>query len=553
MGEPVIRWLGAAAALALLLVVGWPLLRLVAALDVAAVAALLDGSTWIALRNTVVVAVGSTLFAVVVGVPLGLAVGRSDLPGADGWRAALSIPYLVPPYVTAIAWIALLNPTNGWINRIGATFGAPVLDIYTLGGMVWVMGLESAPLVMMATADAARRADPALEEAARIAGATPATVLRRVTLPLVAPTVAEAAGLVIAATTAAFGVPYLLSTGASQPRHLLTTRIYQALDLSPGEGRPIAVALSALLLVVGLGMPALLRLAALRWRGATVGGKAARPPVIGLGRWRWVAAVGVGTYALVAAGLPLATLVATSLLRTYGRGFVWSNMGFETWAAVLGRADTRGAIFRSLYLGAGAATAAVMLGLLLAILQERTRLRGRRALTALARAPYAIPGTVLALGMLLAWSQEVRFILADRVTFALALAGSGWLLGIAYTAKYLAIPVGASVAALGSVDASLEEAARISGAGPLRAWRAVTIPLIRRDLASAWILVFLPCFTEVTLSVLLAGPDSRVLGAVLFALQTYGDPPAAAVLAVLATAVVLAGNLALGRVGGERG
>lgn len=543
-----IRALAVLAAVALAVVVGWPLLRLVLGIDVAAVAALLDPSTVDATWNTLVVALGTTAFAVLVGVPLGILVGRSDVPGADTWRSLLALPYLVPPYVTAIAWMALLNPSNGWINRVLAAVGLPSLDVYTLGGMIWVMGLEMAPLVMLATADAARRADPALEEAARISGATPGTVLRRVTLPLVAPAVAEAAGLAIAATAAAFGVPYLLSTGAVHPRLLLTTRIYQALDLAPAQGRPIAVALSAVLLVVGLGLPILLRLAARRWRVPSVGGKAARPPVIGLGSGRWPAALGLGAWVAVASGLPLATLVATSLLQTYGRGYALDNLGLGTWMAVLGRADTRGAILRSLVLGAGAATAATALGLLLAILQERTPLRAGRWLVALGRTPYAIPGTVLALGMLLAWSQEVRLILADRVTFALALSGTTWLLGIAYTAKYLAIPVGGSVAALGAVDRSLEEAARIAGAGPGRAWRAITIPLIRRDLASAWILVFLPCFTEVTLSVMLSGPDSRVLGAVLFALQTYGDPPAAAVLAVVATAVVLAGNGALRRV-----
>ena len=153
-----------------------------------------------------------------------------------------------------------------------------------------------------------------------------------------------------------------------------------------------------------------------------------------------------------------------------------------------------------------------------------------------------VPGTVLALGLLLAWSQEVRVIVLERATFALALADTGWLLGLAYLVKFLALPVGQVSAGLRSVSPSLEEAARVAGAGWGRAMLRITGPLLLPNLASAWFLVFLPAFTEVTMSVLLSGPRTRVVGAVLFELQTYGDPPGAAALAVVVAAVVIAGQ-----------
>jgi iron(III) transport system permease protein len=512
----------------LVIAVGWPLLRLGLSLDRSALAVLAEASTWWTLAHTLIVALGTAVFATAVGVPLGLLVGRTDLPGARALAAALTVPYLVPPYVTAIAWIALAHPR-----------------IYGLGGLIWVMGIESAPLVMMLVADAARRADPALEEAARVAGAPPARVLRRISLRLIAPVAVEAAGLVVAHAAASFSVPYLLASGSSTPHHVLTTRIYEALALSPSSGQPIAVALAALVLLAGLVPVALVRLAARRWRVPTVGGKAAHLPLIRLGRLRWPLAVAVGAWAALAAGLPLATLVATSLLTSYGRGLSLDNLGVATWVAVLSRPATRGALVRSFELGCGAATAATVLGALVVLLRDRAKVPGGRLLVALARAPFTVPGTVLALGMLLAWSQEIRLIVANRVTFALALANTGWLLAMAYTVKYLAIPAANVAANLGAFDPSLEEAARISGASQLRAWRAVTLPLIRGSLVSSWLLVFVPAFTEVTLSVLLSGPDTRVVGVVLFDLQTYGDPPAAAVLAVVTAAVALAGNTLL--------
>jgi iron(III) transport system permease protein len=123
--------------------------------------------------NTVLLSVAVLAFTLAIGVPLGFLLGRTDLPGRATWRAVCTIPYVVPPYVTAIAWITLLNPTNGLLNRGLLAAGLPPLDIYTLGGMTWVMGLALVPFVMLATADSLARMDASLEEQARIAGAGP--------------------------------------------------------------------------------------------------------------------------------------------------------------------------------------------------------------------------------------------------------------------------------------------------------------------------------------------------------------------------------------------
>ena len=150
--------------------VGWPLLRLAAELDGASLVALGNPALWRAAVNTVWLAVGVTAFAVVGGVPLGLLVARTDLPGAARWRALWTLPYLVPPLVMAVAWVALLNPSNGALNLQLRAVGFAGVDLYGLGGMVWILGLELLPLVLLATADAAARSDPSLEEAARVAG-----------------------------------------------------------------------------------------------------------------------------------------------------------------------------------------------------------------------------------------------------------------------------------------------------------------------------------------------------------------------------------------------
>ncbi len=508
-------------------------------------------ATW----NTLVLAVAVLAFTLAVGVPLGWLLGRTDLPLRPAWRAVCTIPYVVPPYITCIAWIALLNPTNGWINRGLSAIGLPAFDIYTLYGMTWVMGLSLVPFVMLATADALSRMDASLEEQARIAGAGPWQTLWRVTLPMATPGIAAGASFVLAFAAAAFGVPYLLASGTPNPDHVLTTRIYQALDLDPATGRPTAVALSLVLLTIGVGLPALGRWLQGRRQFTTVTGKATRGAPFALGAARVPALVFIGGYATLAVALPLATIALTSVLGNVGLGFTAENLTLGNYRAVLlDRSDTLGALLRSLGLAAAAATGAVILGGLIAWMHKRSRVRGRAALASLARLPYAVPGTVLALGLLLAYSQEIRVVIGERVTLALALSDTLWMLGLAYVVKFLAFPVANAEAGLDAVHPSLEEAAQISGAGWSATLRRVTLPLLAPNLIAAWFLVFMPAFSEVTMSILLAGPDTRVVGTLLFDLQTYGDPPAAAVLAVVVTALVLGGNLALravtkGRVG----
>lgn len=515
--------------------------------DPASLAVLLQPQEWRAALNTAIVAGGTTAFALVLGLPLGVLFARADLPGIERWRTLATLPYVVPPYVSAIAWITLCNPATGWLNGPLVAVGLPPLDIYGLGGMVWVMGLECTPLVMLATADALSRMDASLEEQARVAGASPWRVVSRITLPLAAPTIVASASFVLAASAAAFGVPYLLASGTADPDWVLTTRIAQALDLDPTTGRSRAVALSIVLLAGTIVVPSLGTAWLGRGRFTTIGGKATRPARLALGRLRPLAVGFVAGFVLLGVVLPLGTLILLSVTDQLGRGFVPSNLSFASYAEVLGRPRDQLAIARSGALAAGAATAAVLVGGAVALLETRSRARW---LGVLARVPYTVPGTVLALGLLLTWSQEVRIVVLDRVTLVLALADTGWLLLLAYGVKFLALPVGGIGAALSAVDPALEEAARVSGATPARTLFRITGPILLPSLLAAWFLVFLPAFTEVTMSVLLGGPRTRVVGVLLFDLQTYGDPPAAAALAVVVSGIVIGLHTFVRRWGG---
>lgn len=511
--------------LALLVLVGGPLLRLLAELDPAALSALAEPAEVRAAGHTVALVLGTTAASLVAGVGLGVLLGRTDLPHAERLRTLSLAPYVLPPYVTALGWLLLLSPRTGWLYR--------GLDPTSLAGMIGVLAVEHAPLVLLSTVDALTRMDGSLEEQARIAGATPAQVLRRVTLPLVAPSVLAAASFVASSSAAAFGVPYLLSTAAADPTFVLTTRIAQALDLDPASGRSRAVASSLVLLGVGVVVPGLAG-AWLRGRSyTTVRGKVVRPTVIPLGRWRWPA-FGLVAGALAAStALPLLAIAVAS---------VRPNLGSDAFTlrhyAALAGGPAGGVFVRSALTAGAAAAAAVAAGAFLAWGDVRDP-RDRGVLVGLARVPYAVPGTVLALGLLLAFSTPVRLVVLERVTFELRAADTAAFLALAWTVKYLALPVGTVGAALRAVDPALEEAARVAGATPGGVLSRVVAPLLAPSLVSAFALVFLPAFAEVTMATLLAGPRTPVVGTLLFERQTYGDPSGAAALAVVVVAVVL--------------
>ena len=516
------RLLLAAVGLFLLVFVGAPLGLLAAGVGEVRLA-LAEGE---AIGNTVLLALGSAAVAVVSGVPVGWVAARRTLPRA--LEAAILLPYAVPPYVTTVAWIVLANPTNGALRA-----WLPV-DVYTLSGMVWVLGLHLSPVVAIAARDALGRIDGSWEEAARVSGAGAARTLWRVTLPLALPGILTATSFVASAAAASFGVPYLLSSPAAEPVPVLTLRIFRALELAPIAGRPLAVALSLVLLVIGVLLPVLLRV--LQGRRSYAGARMARARVRpAAGAWSGV----VVAWLAVAVVLPIGTIALTSVAETFGR---MEGVTLDHWVAVVAEARTRGALVRSAALSAAAATAAVAVAALLAGAAERTPSRGVSALVGLARAPWAVPGSVLALGMILAFSQEIRLIVLDRFTLALALSNTPWILGIAYVTKSLALPLDGVRAAVRTVDTTMEEAARIAGASWARTQVAVALPLVRPALVAGWVLVFASSFCEVSMSVLLRGPATEVLGTRLFELLSYGAPQQAAVLAMIVVAAVLAGG-----------
>lgn len=482
-----------------------------------------------ALEGTLVTSSGASLIALVLAVPLALVLGRTDVPGRRALEAIFTLPAALPPFILGMGWVSLANPRAGLLNLMTAP---GTFDIYGRAGIAFVLGSAGLPLVLLPTRAALSRIDSSLEEAARISGAGPARTLLTVTLPLAMPAALSGTALCFLFAASAFGVPYLLGVTSTPPAPTLTTRIYSEVLMGGGLARTVVASLQ--LLVLAGAVLWLSRVLAKRGAVRLSSGKGLSIRPLSLGRWRVPLFAAIAAVAFVIVLLPLLSVALTSVQPVWGR---FSGLTLKHWNSVLTNPHTVSAAMRSFTLAFAAAALVTALGLAIASTRSRS-------LELLSGAPYAIPGTVLALAFIIAFSQDVRFVLFDSIAFVLAMGNTLWLLLVAYTVKHLAFGVRNAADGLAQADASLAEAARLSGASPTRSFFDAVLPQLRAPLTAAFTVTFLACVTELTLSVLLIPTGRDVLGTLLFELQSYADPGSAAVIACAFVALVLAIQLA---------
>lgn len=489
-----------------------------------------------ALVNTLLVSTLTTAFAVAVGTVLAWLLTRTDLPWRGGFRGLLLVPYLIPPYIGAIAWTQLLNARVGYLNLpLMALFGLErgPFDVHSWPGLIWVMGLYDYPLVLVTVSAALAKMDPSLEEAARDAGAGIWRTLRSVTLPLVLPSIAAGGLLVFTAAAANFGVPAIVGNPARI--FVVPTRIVASLSTGTvsGSGLREATVLATLLMLLALAALALGARVTRAGRFTTITGKSTQPTLVSLGRARWPVAAVLALFTLLSVVFPLAAVAATSLLHGWGQAFTPENLTLDNYRYILTEHHMTGPGLRnSLWLAAVSATIAVAVGAVIAYLKVKLRHRVGAVMDIVATLPYATPGTVLALALIIAWSGA----------YGLNLYNTFGILLVAYVVKDLAFGMRTAGGALEQVHDSLEEAARASGATWLRTFRQIVLPLIRPALIGGWFLVFIPAFRELTMSILLYGSSTPTAGVALYELQSGGYYQSAAALSVVVLAIVLAGN-----------
>lgn len=482
-----------------------------------------------ALANTLILALGVGLLGVVLGVPLAWATARTDLPLRKVFHGLVGLAYILPPYLTSVAYIILLGPNAGYLNRLLAwATGMPgsSINIFSAGGVIFVISMHVYALPYFLTYGALQSVDPSLEESARMLGARRWTVLRRITLPLVAPAITGGALLAAVNSMALFGPQAFLGLPAQIV--YLPTRIYGALGGYPPRFAD-ASALSIVLVLLTVSGLSVQRRYLARRSFVTVGGRGARSARHALGALRWPLTLVFLVVVCLSSIAPLAVLAAAAFSKVWTDPLTLDNITLANFFAALvdNQIAARGVI-NSFKLAIAAATLAVLIGLAIAYLDLRTRLPGRHLLDYLGILPLGLPGTVLAVALLQAF-----------IRFPLPIYGTLWILLVAYVARSMPLAVRGANGALRQVDVSLEEAARVAGASWLTTLRRILLPIMRPNLMLAWLLVFIPALGELSATILLYTNGTETISVAIFRLSDLGQLEVVAALSVVLIAVIL--------------
>lgn len=468
-----------------------------------------DGRT--AVEHTVAVACAVTVVSVAAGTALALAIERHR--SRRLLRLLVAGPVVIPEFVLGFAWSQAYGPAGMTDRLAGVTFPG----LFGPAGIVCALAAHEIPLAyLLVTAGLAARADPAMERAARSAGAGPWTTLRTVTLPLLRAPMLAAAALVFVTTVGSFAIPEVLGTPAGFGT--MSTLVYTELDLSAGPAAFTSLTVVALAMVLLV----LLALVPLElWLGGLPPVARGHPPSAGqLSGSRTVTAI-TAVYALFALGLPMLALAATALTRGPGLLPVPANWTLGNFRA--GFAGGAGeALLRSVLLAFATAVLAPAVGGLAAGL-ARGRWRGVAAVAI--TVGYALPGSALAVGIMIGYGRW--------------LTGSVLIIGVAYLAKLLAVGHRPLQAALDRLPGGLTAAARLVGAGRATAVRTVILPPLRPAAWAAGGLVFIAAFHELTMSTILYGPGSETFAVVIMNQQDLGGVGATAALSLVLTVPVL--------------
>lgn len=454
--------------------------------DVSAV--LLDARQRRLLWNTGVLGVSTAMLATALGAPLGIALARVRLPLKGLLRLALAMPVLLPPYIVALAWTFLIR--SEWA--------------YSLPGAIVVLSLVFYPLSMLATEVALRRVDGRLEEAGLV-HAPSSLVLRRISLPLAAPSIVAAALIIFVLSVSEFGVPGVLRV------RVYTTEIFTAFAALYDFGRALMLAVP-LLLVSLVAASAAIGLMGDPLVSSRRGLGTGPAPLEGWQRRAVAMAIAVMT---IAVAIPVMVLVNEA-------------RGVDSIAAVVSGSGQ--AIQNSVRFSALGATTVVGIALWLGYARARARRRIGQFADILMVVAFAAPSTIVGVGLIGLW---------NRPGFLGSLYGTDAMLIIGYLARFVPVAALIIAATMRYVPVSHEEAAAVSGAGWFRTMSHIVIPQIRLGLLTAWVITFVLAFGELGVSLLVSPAGEATLPIRIYTIIANTAPAHVAALALLQTMVIL--------------
>jgi iron(III) transport system permease protein len=476
------------------------------------------------LVNNVIYAFGSAAVAIAIGTALAWIVERTNTP-MRRYVFLLSIISLgIPSVLYTVSFLLLLGkagPVNDLL-RLAFGSGGPLVNVYSLWGMIVVEGIDFSPLAFLLLSSVFRANDASFEEASLMSGAGLWKTFKNITLRLAMPGILALLILVLIRAFESFEIPALV--GRPGRVYVLTTDIYDSIHTQVPPNYGEAGAFSIILLVIVVIMLVFYnRLSRRAERFQTITGKGFRPRVMDLGKWRYATAATLGVLFAIIIGLPIAIVLYASFLPYYDgvRLASFSTMTLANYAHVWGSSSFRDSIGNTIIMGLVTASLVGPFTALCAWLAVR-RVRGAAFLDQLATMPLIFPAIVMGVAFL-------HLFLHLPFPFYGTLAS----LILASSVRFLPYGMRYSYAGVLQIHKELEEASALSGARQTTTFLRVVLPLVAPAIVTCWLFVFLVSVKAVAMAILLAGPGSQVVAVTLFDLWDNGQVTELAAMGVI--------------------
>ena len=491
-----------------------------------------DPDFWTALTNSLLIAAGMTLIAVPLGGILAFVMERTDFPGKRLIEPLILVPSFVSPMVLSFGYVVAAGPVGFYSVWATDSFGGAPWSLYSLTGMAVIAGLTHVPNVYIYASSALKSLGSDVEEAARVAGASPFRVAVSVSLPLIMPALLFSAVLVFFLGIELFGLPLVL--GDPEGHMVLSTYLYK---LTNKLGTPSYHLMAAVAVcIVAMTIPLVLlqrRLLQNARKYATIKGKAGRIRDLPLGRWKWMAVAIIGLWLFVSVIVPLTGIALRAFVTNWGFGVKLAEaFTLDNFRSVFDEPTHVRAIWNTVLIGTVGGAITVACYTAIGFATHRRNDMWSRIVDYLVLVPRAVPGLLIGLAFL--WV----FLFFPPLTPLRQTIFSMWL---AYTVVWLAYGMRLISSSLLQVSTELEEAARSVGAARGRISREITLPLIRHGLLGSWLLVFMIFEREYSTGVYLLAPGTEVIGAELVSLWQGGAIDVVAALSLINIVLVFVG------------
>ena len=471
--------------------------------------------------------------AMIIAVIFAWLIARTDMPGGNAIEFICWLAFFIPDFPLTLAWILLLDPNYGFLNLLAQKLpwvDGPPFNPYSFWGIVWVhTSAGGIWFKVILLTPVFRRLGASLEEAARVAGANTVAMLRRVTLPVLAPMILAVAVLSFIRGLQSFNTELLLGIPAGI--YVYSTRIYDYIRREPASYGEATALGSIFIVVLGALLFLYWRFLSGKRKFTVVTGQGYSVARVKLGKWRYVAMAGCIFYIAVMTLLPLIFLVIGSFMRRYGFFNISSPFTLAHWQSLLSDPIFLVALKNSLLIATMTSVGGIFLYSAVAYLLVSRRMVAAPLLEGLCWLPHILPGILLGLGILwLFLATPLRFIFYGTV----------WGIAMALMLGDSPVTTQAFRAGFMQLGADLEEAARVTGASWWYTYRKILLPLLAPIAGAVGLMNFGGALTSISIPVLLYSHQSRPLAILLLEYSVTGELERGAALGLLITAIICA-------------